>query len=84
MLNLSDLKAGDQTIIVGYARKDKELRKKLLAMGLLKGTEIKVIRTAPLGDPVEIELRGFQLSLRKEEAQALNVKSQEILHHEEK
>ncbi len=82
MLSLSKLKVGDQAKIIGYAKKDKALRKKLLAMGLLKGTKIKVIRTAPLGDPVEIELRGFQLSLRKEEAQALNVESEEILHCE--
>ncbi|PIE64618.1 MAG: ferrous iron transport protein A [Desulfobacterales bacterium] len=70
---LSNLKVGDRAKVVGYTQKDKVLRKKLLAMGLVKGTEIEVIRTAPLGDPVEIEVRGFQLSLRKEEAQALHV-----------
>ncbi len=75
MLHLSNLKIGERAKIVGYAKKDKALRKKLLAMGLVKGTEITVVRTAPLGDPVEIEVRGFQLSLRKEEAQALNVES---------
>ncbi len=75
MQHLSDLEIGKRAKITGYAEKNKALRKKLLAMGLVKGTEIKVIRTAPLGDPVEIEVRGFQLSLRKEEAQALNVES---------
>jgi len=42
-------------------------------MGLIKGTEFTVNRVAPLGDPVEINLRGFSLSLRKDEATALIV-----------
>jgi ferrous iron transport protein A len=42
-------------------------------MGLTPGIEFKVIRHAPLGDPVEIEVRGFKLSLRKQEADALIV-----------
>ncbi|MGL1930916.1 MAG: ferrous iron transport protein A [Desulfotalea sp.] len=74
MSHLSNLKAGEYATVTGYVHGDKSLRKKLLAMGLLKGTKIKVIRLAPLGDPIEIELRGFQLSLRKEEAQALLIK----------
>jgi ferrous iron transport protein A len=43
-------------------------------MGLTKGTEFTVLRIAPLGDPVEIEIRGFRLSLRKNEADALLVR----------
>ena len=49
-------------------------RAKLLSMGLTKGTEFKVLQFAPLGDPVEIEVRGFSLSLRREEADALILK----------
>jgi ferrous iron transport protein A len=48
-------------------------KRKLLAMGLTPGTEIVVTRHAPLGDPTEIEVRGFRLSLRKGEADALQI-----------
>jgi ferrous iron transport protein A len=42
-------------------------------MGLTPGTEIRVTRLAPLGDPVEVEVRGYSLSLRKDEAEVLQV-----------
>jgi ferrous iron transport protein A len=42
-------------------------------MGLTPGTELRVTRVAPMGDPVEIQVRGFRLSLRKDEAAALQV-----------
>ncbi|MBE9048171.1 ferrous iron transport protein A [Pleurocapsales cyanobacterium LEGE 10410] len=51
----------------------KAYKRKLLAMGLTPGTEFTVTRVAPLGDPVEIKVRGFKLSLRKDEAAALVV-----------
>ena len=46
---------------------------RLLAMGLLPGTEVTVIQVAPLGDPVEVEFRGMRLSLRKADAAAVRV-----------
>jgi ferrous iron transport protein A len=46
---------------------------RLLAMGLLPGTEVTVIQVAPLGDPVEVEFRGMRLSLRKTDAAAVRV-----------
>jgi len=42
-------------------------------MGLTKGTEITLVRVAPLGDPVDIRVRGFSISLRKDEAQVLQL-----------
>lgn len=50
-----------------------EIKRRLLAMGLVKGTTVKVERVAPLGDPIEIKLRGYSLSLRKEEASEIEV-----------
>jgi len=70
-LNLKMLAVGDQGKIVGFDKAGKAYRKKLLAMGLTPGTEFKVTRFAPLGDPVEIKIRGFSLSLRKNEATVL-------------
>lgn len=68
---LSNLKIGDTAIICGYEKADPKYREKLLSMGLTKGTTVKLTKHAPLGDPVELEIRNFKLSLRKEEAEIL-------------
>ena len=52
---------------------DKTLRKKLLSFGLLPGTIIEIIRVAPLGDPVDIKIRGYHLSIRREELELLDL-----------
>ena len=70
---LADLEVGTNGRVTGYSKGNKQYRKKLLAMGLIKGTKFSVHRVAPMGDPVEIELRGFSLSVRKNEASALLV-----------
>lgn len=49
------------------------LRRRLMDMGILPGVEIEVLRAAPLGDPLEYKLRGYHLSLRKAEAQQIEV-----------
>ena len=63
--------AGESARILGFDQAGKVYRKKLLAMGLTPGTEFTVTRFAPMGDPVEIKLRGFSLTLRKDEASVL-------------
>lgn len=54
-----------------------EVRHRLMEMGLTKGTIIEVVRLAPLGDPIEISVRGYRLSLRRKEASAVMVKKDE-------
>lgn len=49
------------------------LKRRLLDMGITKGVTIKVNKVAPLGDPLEVTLRGYQLSLRKDEASRIEV-----------
>lgn len=49
------------------------LRRHLMDLGLIKGTPFEVVRVAPLGDPVEITVRGYQLSIRREEAAIVEV-----------
>ncbi len=49
------------------------IRRRLLDMGLTNGASIEMIRTSPLGDPVEYQVRGYRLSLRKSEAKAIEV-----------
>ncbi len=70
---LADLTVGMRGRVTGFDKKSKEYRKKILAMGLIKGTEFTVNRVAPMGDPVELEVRGYHLSLRRDEAAALTV-----------
>lgn len=67
------MKTGEFGRIVGFGKTAKSYRKKLLAMGLTPGAEFCVTRFAPMGDPVEIRIRGYALSLRKEEAAGLLV-----------
>lgn len=70
---LKDLNIGEKGRVAGFVKGANAYREKLLAMGLTRGTEFTVNRVAPLGDPVEINVRGFALSLRKHEAAALMV-----------
>ncbi len=65
------MSVGEQGKIIGFDKAGKVYRKRLLAMGLTPGTEFSVTRFAPLGDPVEIKIRGFSLTLRKAEASIL-------------
>ena len=69
------MRKGDKATItaIGDGADDRAYRAKLLAMGLLPGTSIQLIRKAPLGDPIEIEVRGYRLSLRKHEAALLQI-----------
>jgi len=70
-IDLKNLSVGDLGKIIGFDKSGKAYRKRLLAMGLTPGTQFSVTRFAPMGDPVEIKLRGFSLTLRKDEASVL-------------
>lgn len=72
-MRLHDLNIGDKARIVRILDGDKIYRQRLIAMGLIPGTEFRVARMAPLGDPIEIIVRGFALSLRKGEAGILEL-----------
>ena len=76
-LFLSELRPGDAGIVLGYEKGMTAYKGRLLAMGLTRGTRFAVERVAPLGDPVEITIRGFALSLRKHEAASVVVKKEE-------
>ncbi len=64
---LRDAKAG-QIVKVARVTGTGSLRQRILDMGLTKGTEVRIRKVAPLGDPLEITVRGYELSLRKAEA----------------
>jgi ferrous iron transport protein A len=69
---LSEVPAGTEAQISGFSPQCQEAHR-LREMGLLPGTKIKLIRWAPLGDPLEIKVRGYHLSLRKQQADQIEV-----------
>lgn len=73
-MNLNDLRVGEHAKVSLIATQG-AYRRKLLAMGLLPGTVFQVVRVAPLGDPVELRVRGSLISLRKEEAATISVET---------
>lgn len=71
---LDELKAGDYGKLVSYNDQgDLELKRHLLGMGFVKGSEIKLEKVAPLGDPLKLEVKGYNICLRKEEAKNIEV-----------
>lgn len=72
-MQFSDLEVGKHAKIIAIQPGEPVYRKRLIAMGLLPGTSFTVTRIAPLGDPIEIFVRGFALSLRKAEANILRI-----------
>ena len=72
MENLRQVACG-QTVKVKKISGEGPVRKRIMDMGITKGVEIFVRKVAPLGDPVEITVRGYELSLRKADAQMIEV-----------
>jgi len=76
-LTLKDLKPG-QSGIISVVNGQGALRRRLLEMGLTPGTKIYIQKVAPLGDPVEIRVRGYQLTLRKDDAAKIDIEKAEL------
>lgn len=68
MKTLKDVKVGE-TVTVAKLHGEGPVKRRIMDMGITKGTDIYVRKVAPLGDPIEVTVRGFELSLRKDEAQ---------------
>lgn len=68
MTRITELVQGDKARLISFGSTDAQYRRRLLSLGVTCGTEFIVVRKAPLGCPVQIEVRGTALSLRKEEA----------------
>ncbi len=73
MRTLRDVKVGETVKVKKLAGADGALKRRVMDMGVTKGSEIYVRKVAPLGDPVEITIRGYELSLRKEDAQIVEI-----------
>ena len=72
MRTLSELAPGDRGKVAKVAG-DADAARRLMEMGLMRGTTVEVIRVAPLGDPLEVRVRGFMLTLRRAEAEHIEV-----------
>lgn len=72
MLKLSDLPPGYTGFIESVGGKE-DFRRRLIDMGITPGTKVSVIRLAPLGDPIQIGIRGYELTIRKSEAEKILV-----------
>ena len=68
MIKITDLVPGDTVRLVNFGKTDDVYRRRLLSLGITRGVELQVVRVAPLGCPLQIEVRGTSLTLRKEEA----------------
>lgn len=73
-IRLNQVKVG-RSVRVVRVHGEGALRQRILDMGLTKNAEVKVLKMAPFGDPIEMTVRGFQLSLRKAEAACVEVES---------
>ena len=73
MKTLKDVKVGE-TCTVARLHGEGPVKRRIMDMGITKGIEVYIRKVAPLGDPVEITVRGYELSLRKEDAEMIEVK----------
>lgn len=67
LISLDQLKVGDVAKVIKITAQNPALKRRIMDMGITKGVIITVIKKAPLGDPIQIELRGYMLSIRKED-----------------
>ena len=74
MPTLADLTDGEEARVLSVREHD-EISQRLLEMGLIPGVHVRRVGAAPLGDPLEFELRGYRLSLRRAEASRVDIQS---------
>ncbi len=71
--HLSDLKKGQKGIVIALHNDNPAVRRRLLDMGITDGVEVEVKKIAPLGDPVDIQLRGYELCIRKKDMENIDI-----------
>ena len=71
--HLSDLIIGQKARVIAVHNDNKALRRRLLDMGITKDVEVKLKKIAPLGDPIDIELRGYELCLRLDDLKNIDI-----------
>lgn len=71
--HLSDLVLGQSAKVTGIHNDNKQVRRRLLDMGITVGVKVTIKKIAPLGDPIDIELRGYELCIRKSDMQNIDI-----------
>jgi len=72
MATLRSAKVGD-TVTVKKLNGEGAVKRRIMDMGVTKGTEVYIRKVAPLGDPIEVTVRGYELSLRKQDAEMIEI-----------
>ena len=71
--NLSELEVGQRAKVLKLTEENKAIRRHLLDMGITRGVEITIKKVAPMGDPIDLQLRDYELCLRKEDLTKIEV-----------
>jgi len=74
-MTLNQLNIGDKAKVSGYSRDNPQILRRILEMGLTRGTEVEVTQFSPMGDPMEIAVKGYLLSVRLSEAALIEIDS---------
>ena len=74
MNTLKDVKTG-QTVIIKILHGEGAIKRRIMDMGMTKGVEVSIRKVAPLGDPIEVNVRGYELSIRKSDAGMIEVET---------
>ncbi len=72
MKTLKDVSVGERTVVVKLHGQG-PIKRRIMDMGITKGAEVLIRKVAPLGDPIEVNVRGYELSIRKEDAEFIEV-----------
>ena len=76
-MTINDMKIG-QSGIIGTVGGEGALRLRFLDMGLIPGTQVTLQKIAPMGDPIQIRLRGYELTIRREDAMKITLKEETV------
>lgn len=72
-MNLSELKVGEKARVLKLNVENKQIKRHLLDMGITRGAEVKIKKIAPMGDPIDLELRDYELCIRKADLTQIEV-----------
>lgn len=77
-MTMDDLKIGQQAVIDQVGGQG-PLRLRFLDMGLIPGTRVRLQKVAPMGDPIQIQVRGYELTLRREDARQITIREETVV-----
>ncbi len=73
---LADASSGDRCVVLEITSEPADLKSRLYALGVIPGSTLDILRFAPLGDPIQVKVRGSFISIRKSDAEVIRVKIQ--------